>query len=247
MGNKDELANIEYMLENTKPCPKCNSPTQKESGCNHMTCRNCKLHWCWLCNKLYDKDDARVGYMHNCRENEWLWKNNEGEKQLDVDYDYNEMETQLPRFEQFYERLVEITSSLKLEQLLIGEIAAYTDTVASVGLSRFDIEDVVKASKTLCQARRIEKYATLQLFYQNPNLLDVIGLNLFQEAMKTLPEKADALSRLLSEFIQSDPKTGPPTPQQLYERVRSKKSEIQTLKDAIDRQCRHICGHCLAI
>jgi len=34
-----------------KRCFKCNTFTQKNEGCNHMTCVVCKGEWCWLCGK----------------------------------------------------------------------------------------------------------------------------------------------------------------------------------------------------
>lgn len=33
----------------TKKCPHCKSPTEKNGGCNHMTCQSCAKDWCWLC------------------------------------------------------------------------------------------------------------------------------------------------------------------------------------------------------
>ena len=38
-----------FLLENTKPCPKCRNPIQKNAGCNHMTCAKCNSSWCWIC------------------------------------------------------------------------------------------------------------------------------------------------------------------------------------------------------
>lgn len=32
-------ADAQWIINNTKPCPSCNSPIQKNEGCNHMTCR----------------------------------------------------------------------------------------------------------------------------------------------------------------------------------------------------------------
>jgi hypothetical protein len=36
-----------------KKCPGCCNWTEKNTGCNHMTCVFCKMSWCWLCNKRY--------------------------------------------------------------------------------------------------------------------------------------------------------------------------------------------------
>jgi hypothetical protein len=41
-----------WLLENTKPCPKCKANICKDEGCNHMTCR-CGHHFCWLCGAEY--------------------------------------------------------------------------------------------------------------------------------------------------------------------------------------------------
>ena len=34
-----------------KRCPHCKFWTEKNEGCNHMTCVECKFQWCWLCQK----------------------------------------------------------------------------------------------------------------------------------------------------------------------------------------------------
>ena len=36
-----------------KRCPKCKIWTEKNEGCNHMTCVECNFQWCWLCQKEY--------------------------------------------------------------------------------------------------------------------------------------------------------------------------------------------------
>jgi len=42
----------------TKACPKCTFETEKNGGCNHMTCQRCKCDWCWLCNREIGDDIA---------------------------------------------------------------------------------------------------------------------------------------------------------------------------------------------
>ena len=68
-----------------KRCPYCRFWTEKNEGCNHMTCPQCNFQWCWVCEKecvaghyafgtckdlqfsdVYSKQDARNLLCQNC-------------------------------------------------------------------------------------------------------------------------------------------------------------------------------------
>ncbi|KAJ3433248.1 e3 ubiquitin-protein ligase ari5-related [Anaeramoeba flamelloides] len=53
--NNFNSATKEWILQHTKPCPKCNNLIEKNGGCNHMTCRKegngCGYEFCWVCLK----------------------------------------------------------------------------------------------------------------------------------------------------------------------------------------------------
>ena len=44
-----------------KRCPCCRMWTEKNEGCNHMTCAECKFQWCWLCLGPYSLNHYEVG------------------------------------------------------------------------------------------------------------------------------------------------------------------------------------------
>ena len=58
-GNKscDYTLEKEFMKwkegKRVKRCPRCKIYTEKNEGCNHMTCVSCKYQWCWLCEGKY--------------------------------------------------------------------------------------------------------------------------------------------------------------------------------------------------
>ena len=44
-----------------KRCPRCQMYTEKNEGCNHMTCVSCKYQWCWLCEGEYKYEHYKSG------------------------------------------------------------------------------------------------------------------------------------------------------------------------------------------
>lgn len=46
-----------------KDCPKCRTPVERISGCNHMTCVVCQTHICWMCSQAFADGDAVYQHM----------------------------------------------------------------------------------------------------------------------------------------------------------------------------------------
>jgi len=50
---KEEHRSSEWMQVNTKKCPHCQTPIEKNGGCLHMRCSICSHEFCWNCLQEY--------------------------------------------------------------------------------------------------------------------------------------------------------------------------------------------------
>ena len=46
-----------------RDCPKCGCTIQKSEGCNHMECKACGAHICWVCMKVFDSGSDTYVHM----------------------------------------------------------------------------------------------------------------------------------------------------------------------------------------
>ena len=66
-GNEQCIVEVDENFENWKKernvqkCPRCKYYIEKISGCNHMTCTNCRYEWCWICRNEYKEGHYGVG------------------------------------------------------------------------------------------------------------------------------------------------------------------------------------------
>ena len=81
---------IEYAKNNfIKKCPKCSIITEKNAGCNHITCTKCGYQWCWLCNEQYTKNHFNEG---KCRGFQFFRPKNEYDIKLAMEGKINSNE-----------------------------------------------------------------------------------------------------------------------------------------------------------
>ncbi|KAE9600394.1 hypothetical protein Lal_00045480 [Lupinus albus] len=109
LKNSAESENMNWILANSKPCPKCKRPIEKNQGCMHITCTPpCKFEFCWLCLGAWSDHGERTGGFYACNRYETA-------KQEGV-YDETERRREmaknsLERYTHYYERWASNQSS----------------------------------------------------------------------------------------------------------------------------------------
>lgn len=65
-GSESETVN--WLIANTKKCPKCATRIEKNQGCNHMKCKGkgCNHEFCWICLKPWVEHGQSTGGYYNC-------------------------------------------------------------------------------------------------------------------------------------------------------------------------------------
>ena len=46
---QEDSATSCWIVQYTKDCPECKTAINKDGGCNHMHCKQCDHHFCWVC------------------------------------------------------------------------------------------------------------------------------------------------------------------------------------------------------
>ncbi|KAL0919131.1 hypothetical protein M5K25_011206 [Dendrobium thyrsiflorum] len=102
LKNSAESENMNWILANSKPCPKCKRPIEKNQGCMHITCTPpCKYEFCWLCLGSWIEHGERTGGFYACNryeaaKEEGMYDESERRREM--------AKNSLERYTHYYER-----------------------------------------------------------------------------------------------------------------------------------------------
>lgn len=165
LKNSAESENMNWILANSKPCPKCKRPIEKNQGCMHITCTPpCKFEFCWLCLGAWSEHGERTGGFYACNRYETA-------KQEGV-YDESERRREmaknsLERYTHYYERWATNESSRAkalsdLQQMQAVQIEKLSDRQCQpVSQLKF----VTEAWLQIVECRRVLKWTYAYGYY----------------------------------------------------------------------------------
>ncbi|KAG1669698.1 Ankyrin repeat and IBR domain-containing protein 1 [Nymphon striatum] len=158
----ENAANCLWLVTNSKQCPNCKSPIQKNEGCNHMKCSKCKFDFCWVCLESWKKHSSATGGYFRCNRYEAV---NRAEENFDImksEAANKSAEMQeLNRFVHYYTRFKNHENSHKLEEPLLKSASEKMKILAAASLhyavqnSQHNVSNARSMSRTLtCNCSR---------------------------------------------------------------------------------------------
>lgn len=157
--NESETAN--WILANTKTCPKCRVRIEKNQGCNHMTCQHCRYEFCWICSGDWKDHGANTGGYYNC--NKFDDKNNNSEDQSDA----AKAKRELDRYLHYYQRYHAHADAQKfaMKHLKDTEQRMILLQESNSNATWSDVEFLKTANEQLVQCRRVLKFTYVFAYY----------------------------------------------------------------------------------
>ncbi|XP_057539854.1 probable E3 ubiquitin-protein ligase ARI8 [Amaranthus tricolor] len=165
MKNSAESENMNWILANSKPCPKCKRPIEKNQGCMHITCTPpCKFEFCWLCLGAWSEHGERTGGFYACNRYETAKQEgvyDESEKRREM------AKNSLERYTHYYERWASNQTSRQkalqdLEQMQNVHLEKLSDIQCQ---PESQLKFILEAWTQIVECRRVLKWTYAYGYY----------------------------------------------------------------------------------
>ena len=191
---EEESANAQWIMANTKPCPKCGRSIQKNGGCQHMVCgtnasSGCGIHFCWNC--LVTSEGSHLIYNHSCSK----YKDESGEKDA---LSKKEMaKRDLARFIHHHDRYANHNASRDAAAVFEATVAEKMEQLQQCqNLTWNDVQYIADVAQIMISARTALKYSYVFGYYL-PRGTELVDL--FEYTQEILERETEQLAFILEQ------------------------------------------------
>ena len=197
--NESETAN--WILANTKCCPKCNSRIEKNQGCNHMTCQRCAYEFCWICMGDWKQHGANTGGYYKCNKYDQGSNSSEDDNNNSEQSEAAKAKRDLDRYLHYYKRYHahKEAEAFAKKQLMETE-TRMVKLQESKDIKWADVEFLKTANEQLVECRRVLKYTYVFAYYLHPHTRT--QRERFEHHQEMLERFTEHLSHLVEKPIQ---------------------------------------------
>ncbi|RHY04741.1 hypothetical protein DYB28_009957 [Aphanomyces astaci] len=176
-----ESENARWVVAHTKQCPnpKCSVRIEKNQGCNHMTCKSCHHHFCWVCMGPWK---AHGGDAYSCN------------SYKDEPATVKTARTELGRYLHYNERFLNHQKSEAICIRVRDDAKAQVDQLTDMMV--VDFQNVQKALELLIECRRTLKYTYAFGYYMDEHGFHAKEKALFEFLQANLEANTEVLTGL---------------------------------------------------
>eukprot|EP00455_Lapot_gusevi_P033531 TRINITY_DN3667_c0_g1_i1.p1 TRINITY_DN3667_c0_g1~~TRINITY_DN3667_c0_g1_i1.p1 ORF type:complete len:508 (+),score=78.56 TRINITY_DN3667_c0_g1_i1:116-1639(+) len=190
--NASESENTNWILANTKICPKCKVPIEKNQGCNHMSCRICKHEFCWLCKGDWSDHGSATGGFYKCNKYE------ENQKKGAVDFEQQNIDkaaNALQRYLHYFTRYDNHAKAVKFaEKTLVQTEARMKELQDLKGVGFMDVQFLFNSVKTVISCRHVLQWTYAYGYYLPDGTQQKALYETYQEQLEKFCEHLHELS-----------------------------------------------------
>ncbi|KAI3834649.1 hypothetical protein MKX03_005989 [Papaver bracteatum] len=159
--NNNESENVTWILANSKPCPKCQRPIEKNHGCMHMSCTSpCLYQFCWLCLGPWSKHGGETGGNYKCNRYEKAKKLGE----YDEEVNKREMAKKyIEKYAHYYERWA--LNHKSMGQAVQQWKEMQSDHIKNISMTETELDLIRNAWLQIIECRRFLKWTYAYGYY----------------------------------------------------------------------------------
>jgi len=187
--------NVNWILSNTKICPACKVSIEKNQGCNHMTCRNCRHEFCWLCKGNWSGHNACNQYAGDAA--------TEDAKSQDAGMALKRYVHYFNRYDNHNKSIIFAEKTRKLAEKKMDKL----QNISGSGLQ--GVQFLLQAVNSVIENRRLLQWTYAIAFYLKDGTEDKALFELHQQRLETFTEQLSQmteqkLEKLMTPEIRTD-------------------------------------------
>ncbi|RWR74239.1 putative E3 ubiquitin-protein ligase ARI2 isoform X1 [Cinnamomum micranthum f. kanehirae] len=216
---------MKWIIVNTKPCPKCHKPVEKNGGCNLVTCV-CGQPFCWVCGGAtgFDHTYSRI-IGHTCG------------RYKEDSINKARVDKEIYRYMHYNSRYQAHTDSFDIERKLKETIQNKISVSETNDSGSKDYSWITNGLDRLLRCRRILSYSYAFAYYMFGNDLfkdemtrkeREMKMNLFEDQQQQLEANVERLSKYI----------GVPFNQSSMDKVWATRMQVINLSVVTDQICK---------
>ncbi|CDK27721.1 unnamed protein product [Kuraishia capsulata CBS 1993] len=178
---KDDSETANWIDNNTKPCPQCDTNIEKNGGCNHMTCKTCCHEFCWICMGLW-------------KDHKDFYKCNRYQEVKDDSPQKENSRRYLEKYLFYYNRFAAHQTSFKKDREFCSKLDFLIQKVQKRNkVSWIETQFYEEAVRILLKGRHTLMWSYAFLYYVEPCRLK----HLIEDSQFELSKAVESLSKLI--------------------------------------------------